>query len=118
MQQEYTGNQWQCAHCGNIERRHNPEHCGRCGGTGLHLISGTLPTELAAPSGGKREYRSARRQLEGLTPKQREKLETVVFGFNHNPLHEDDYFNAGGFMAHWSDYTADERDELIKQVTQ
>ena len=34
----------------------------------------------------------------------------------HNPKHEDDYFNAGGFFAHWDQYSEAEKLEFISQA--
>lgn len=54
---EYKGNQWRCFNCKDIIRAHNPEKCGRCGSTGLNLISGTLPVETPSFKGEKlKEY--------------------------------------------------------------
>lgn len=38
-----------------------------------------------------------------------EMLHNIVFAREYNPAHEDDYFNAGGFFAHWSMYSDEER---------
>lgn len=47
------------------------------------------------------------------------KIETVkdaVYSQEFNKNHEDDYYNAGGFFAHWSMYTAEEKTELLERV--
>lgn len=54
--------------------------------------------------------------LENIEPTTREKLETLVFDREYNPKHEDDYFNAGGFGAHWLEYTTDEKIELLSEA--
>lgn len=44
------------------------------------------------------------------------RLHAIVFEREHNEKHPDDYFNAGGFFAHWSEYTDEERLELLKEA--
>lgn len=55
--------------------------------------------------------------LETLNETQLERLYEIVRDREFNPKHEDDYFNAGGFYGHWSTYTEDERNELLKGAT-
>lgn len=43
-------------------------------------------------------------------------LEEMVFAREYNDNHPDDYFNAGGFIAHWHYYTDEEREELLKEA--
>lgn len=51
-----------------------------------------------------------------LSEEELDHLKDVVFEREYNDKHPDDYFNAGGFIAHWHDYTDDEREELLKIV--
>lgn len=54
--------------------------------------------------------------FETLTTEQKAQLEELIFNLEFNPDHEDDYFNAGGFSAHWQAYTEAEQTELINTV--
>lgn len=45
-----------------------------------------------------------------------DRLKEVVFEREYNDNHPDDYFNAGGFIAHWHSYTNEEREELLKMA--
>lgn len=45
-----------------------------------------------------------------------EHLHELVFEREYNEKHPDDYFNAGGFFAHWRSYTDEERAELIEEA--
>lgn len=42
-----------------------------------------------------------------------EHIREAVKAAEHNPNHEDDFFNAGGFFAHWDNYSQAEKLELI-----
>lgn len=45
-----------------------------------------------------------------------DRLKDIVFEREYNDNHPDDYFNAGGFFAHWNMYTEEERQELLDKV--
>lgn len=45
-----------------------------------------------------------------------EHVRDSVEAAEHTPKHEDDYFNAGGFFAHWQQYSEAEKLELISQA--
>lgn len=45
-----------------------------------------------------------------------EHVRDSVEAAEHNPKHEDDYFNAGGFFAHWQQYSEAEKLEFISQA--
>ena len=45
-----------------------------------------------------------------------EHVRQAVEEAEHNPKHEDDYFNAGGFFGHWSQYNEAEKLEFISQA--
>lgn len=45
-----------------------------------------------------------------------EHVRQAVEDAEHNPKHEDDYFNAGGFFAHWDQYSEAEKLEFISQA--
>lgn len=45
-----------------------------------------------------------------------DQLKELVFEQEYNDNHPDDYFNAGGFIAHWHMYTDEEREELLARV--
>ena len=48
-----------------------------------------------------------------LSSDEAERLHELVFQREYNDNHPDDYFNAGGFFAHWDMYTDEEREELL-----
>lgn len=43
-------------------------------------------------------------------------VKAAVFETEWNANHPDDYYNAGGFFAHWEQYTAEEKLEFISQA--